>query len=141
MSLKYFSPESRARTKPRCSPRVSRACTATLLREKRVLYCQSDGPNPDGFTGTALRHGCLNSLFQVALYICLPGGVSKGRVLQHSCCTVQGSGFRVQGSGFRVQGLRLRGRAWAVAGADGPDAPEGLGCRVQGAGCRVQGAG
>ena len=42
-------------------------------RRERVLYSQSTGPNqlnhPDDFSRPALRHGILNSLFQVALYL------------------------------------------------------------------------
>ena len=39
----------------------------------KVLYWQPTGPNPlnhrDDFSGPALRHGSLNSLFQVTLYL------------------------------------------------------------------------
>jgi len=42
-------------------------------RRERVLYWQPTGPNPhnhrDDFSRPALRHGSLNSLFQVALYL------------------------------------------------------------------------
>ena len=44
-----------------------------LHHRERVLYRQHTGPNPlnhqDDFSGPALRHGSLNSLFQVASYL------------------------------------------------------------------------
>ena len=63
-----------------------------------VLYWQPTGPNPlnhrDNFSRQALRHGCLNFLFQVVLY--LPSYEGKDLVLE---------GFRFRFSAWRWYGL------------------------------------
>jgi len=55
-----------------CGPRGARTRTSPSNRE-RVVYLSPAGPNPldqrDDFSGPFLRHGSLNSLFQVALYL------------------------------------------------------------------------
>ena len=50
------------------------------MQRERVLYRQLSGLNPfnrrDDFSGPALRHESLNSLFQVALYLPSSGDAS-----------------------------------------------------------------
>ena len=79
MSLKYEPASERSWSAQSSGGRLSgTGCLRRASSEReRVLYWQPTGPNPlnhrddfrDDFSRPALRHGSLNSLFQVALHL------------------------------------------------------------------------